>query len=252
MLRTFIFSILLTCLYLSAAGQTGDTLRTADTTLYVINHSSTGIINYTNESRSYLLNNLLKFNIVRKRISINTANGWVYGNQQTGLTNNDFTSSIDANLFKSVQKFYYWGVVMYDKSYSLKINDRLQSGAGIGYNLFAKPDFSIILSDGPLYERTSLYDTSTYSTIRNSFRIKYHIVIAKIITLEGTNFLQQSIMDEKDYIIRCANSISFKLKNWLSLTVSTTYNKLNISKNENFLCNIGFSFQKTLKKVKKI
>jgi hypothetical protein len=249
-LKRIFFVLLFFIFYEFIYAQTGDTLRTADTTLYVLNHSSTGIINYTNESRSYLLNNLLKFNIIRKRISINTANGWVYGSQLTGLTNNDFTSAVDVNLFKAVQKFYYWGVTTYDKSFSLKINNRLQTGAGVGYNLFAKPNFNIILSDGILYERTSLYDTTTYSTIRNSFRIKYHIVIAKIITLEGTNFLQQSFVQEKDYIIKCMNSISFKLKNWLSLTVSTTYNKINISKNENFLCNIGLNFQKTFTRVR--
>jgi hypothetical protein len=237
----FVFSIF----YHFSLAQIGDTLRTTDSTLYSINHASTGIINYTNVSRSYLLNNLLKINIIRKRISVNTTNGWIYGSQQTGLTNNDFTSAVDVNLLKAVQKFYYWGLVTYDKSYSLKINNRMQSGAGIGYNLFTKPNFNLILSDGLLYERTSLYDTSVYQTVRNSFRIKYRVVIASIITLEGTNFLQQSFASEKDYIIKLNNSISLKLKNWLSFTTSIIYNKLNISKNENFLCTIGFSFQKT-------
>jgi hypothetical protein len=239
------FFVLFICSYRSTMAQNGDTLRTADTTLYLINHSSTGIFNYTNESRSYLLNNLLKFNIVRKRISVNTTNGWVYGSQQTGLTNNDFLSAVDVNLFKTQRKLYYWGLATYDKSYSLKIDKRLQTGAGVGYNLFRKPSFNIILSDGILIEYADLYDTIAYVTTRNSFRIKYHILIGKVITFDGINFYQQSFLSAEDYILKFTNSVSFKLKNWLSFTISTVYNKLNISKKENFLCTVGLNFQKT-------
>jgi hypothetical protein len=251
MLKKIAFIILFTSLCHFAAAQINDTVRTSDSTLYYINHTSTGMINYTNDSRAYLLNNLLKFNINRKRVSLNTANSWIYGTQETGLTNNDFNSYVDLNLLKDVQKIYYWGLMNYDKSYSLKIDDRLQTGAGLGYNLITHPDLYINLSDGFLYERTSLYDTSTYSTVRNSLRIKYHIVVGKIITFDGTNFFQPSLFSEKDYIIKCMNSVSFKLKTWLSFTVSTTYNKLNITKNENFLCNVGLTFQKTFTTVKK-
>ncbi len=245
MLKKSLLLVLISLLYSYARGQNNnDTLRTTDSTLYMINHSSTGMINYTNNSRSYLLNNALKFNIVRKRISVNSSSGWIYGMQQTGLTNNDFTSAVDVSLFKTVQKFYYWGLAIYDKNFSLKINDRLQSGAGIAYNVLTNPKFNMVLSNGILYEYSSLYDT-TYSTARNSFRLKYHLMIGKIVSLNGINFLQQSYVSGKDYILKLNNNISFKMKNWVSFTVSTTYNKLNISNTENFICTIGLTFQKT-------
>lgn len=243
-MRGKLLLLLVVCFHHLASAQASDTVSTADSTRYIINHISTGIANYTNDSRSYLLNNMLKFNIVRKNISINTTNGWIYGHQQTGLTNNDFTSLVDVSLFKTLRKLYYWGLITYDKSYSLKITDRLQSGLGVGYNLFTSPRFNLILSDGILYERTSLYDTTSYSTVRNSFRLKYHLVIGKIVTLNGINFWQQSFLTGEDYIIKFTNSISFRLQNWISFTITTTYNKLNISRTENFLCTAGFSFQK--------
>lgn len=241
----FLLLLLLFCISTKVKAQTDDTLRTIDSTQFALNHSSTGIFNQTNDSRSYLLNNLLKFNIIRKRISINTSQGWIYGRQLTGLTNNDYNWVAEANLFKSVRRLYYWGLANYDKSYSLKITDRLQTGAGVGYSIFTKPSFNLVLSDGILYERTDLYDTTAYSTLRNSFRLKYRLVMAKIVTFEGTNFWQQSVFSWEDYILKFTNSISFRLKNWLSFTISATYNKLGISGTENFLGTVGFTFQRT-------
>jgi hypothetical protein len=92
-----------------------------DTSVYHLTHSTTGFVNRTTDGNSYLVNNNLRFNISKKRISTNSTNSWVYGSQESGLTNNDFSSTLDFNLFKSVSKFYYWGLATYDKSYSLKI-----------------------------------------------------------------------------------------------------------------------------------
>ncbi len=250
-MRKTVCSILLVFLCRFASGQIGDTLRSVDSTLYTVNHITTGIYNFTNDNRTYLLSNSLKFMVARKRISLSTVNGWVYGAQQAKLTNNDFSSVVDVTLFKTVQKLYYWALVTYDKSYSLKIDNRVQTGIGLGYNLVALPYFQVILSDGPLYERADLYDTTAYSTVRNSFRLRYRVKIAKMISLEGTNFLQQSFIYEKDYILKFDNTLSFKLQKWLSFTVATSYNKVNIGKKENFLCTVGFTFQKTYASVKK-
>ncbi|HVD98658.1 MAG TPA: DUF481 domain-containing protein [Cytophagaceae bacterium] len=248
--KVILYLVLLLSFHLSIA-QHGDTLRTADSTLYLLSHSSTGIINYTNISRSYLLNNLFKFNIIRKRLSFNTANSWVYGSQLTGITNNDYNSYADLDYLKAVQRFYYWGLLNYDKSYSLRIYDRLQTGAGVGYSVLTNPKYSLVLSDGFLYEYVHLYDipefynTPYYSTVRNSLRIKYHVEIGKILVFDGMNFWQPSLLSKEDYIVKLNNSLSLKIKRWLSFTVATTYNKLNISKTENFLCTIGLTFQKT-------
>lgn len=216
-----------------------------DTTSYHIDESATGFVNRAKDGNAYLVNNNLLFSVLRRNISLNAASSWVYGEQETGLTNNDISASIDANLFKTVSKFYYWGLVTYDKSYSLKINNRGQAGMGIGYTLIDRDDASLVLSDGPLYETSKLYDTSEYQTVRNSLRIKYRFVIGKRLVLDGTNFLQNSLLSEQDYIIKANNNLSFKLNNWLSLTIATAYNKLNQTHSETLLCNFGFRVERT-------
>jgi hypothetical protein len=215
-----------------------------DTSVYHLTHSTTGFVNRTTDGNSYLVNNNLRFNISKKRISTNSTNSWVYGSQESGLTNNDFSSTLDFNLFKSVSKFYYWGLATYDKSYSLKINNRVQTGLGIGYTVIDNKKIYLVFSDGPLYETSKLYDTSQYETVRNSFRIRYRMVIRKNITIDGVNFHQQSFLSGKDYIIKSTNTLSVKLNTWLSLIVAVQYNKLNITQKETLLCNFGFTFDR--------
>jgi len=215
-----------------------------DTSVYHLTHSTTGFLNRTNDGDAYLVNNNLRFNISKKRISANATNSWIYGSQESGLTNNDFSSIVDFNLLKSVSKFYYWGLASYDRSFSLKIDHRVQAGFGPGYTVVNTRKVYLVVSDGPLYENTKLYDTSQYNTVRNSFRIRYRMVVLKNITIDGTNFHQQSFLSGKDYIIKSVNTVSYKLNNWLSFSVAINYNKLNITHKESLLCNVGFTFDR--------
>lgn len=220
-----------------------------DTTNYYVNAASTGIINKTNDGSSYVLNNIIKFNLYRKAISINTTNSWIFGEQQSIRTNNDLLSSVDFSLYKTIRNLYYWGLASYEKNLSLKINNRLQTGLGIGYNLVDKDHIIIVLSNGILYEKTNLYNLETienpdYQILRNSFRIKFRIIINEIIVLDGTDFLQHSLADRKDYIIRSNTNLSVKLWKMISLTASLTWNKLNQTRRENLLCNFGLRAEK--------
>ena len=137
--------------------------------------TSTGIINQTNDGNSFVLNNNAKFNIKKKNKYFNSGAGWVYGRQNGQLTNNDVTATMDFDIYGKLPHLYYWGLAGYDKSYSLKINDRLQAGLGLGYNLLDKKNASVVVSDGILYEYSDLEDASSlhdrYQTIRNSLRI---------------------------------------------------------------------------------
>lgn len=220
-----------------------------DSTHHYVNYASTGVINKTNDGNSYLLNNNLKFNVSKKDVSINTTNSWIYGKQQNILSNNDFSTSADFNLFKTLQHFYYWGLANYDKSYSLKINNRLQTGLGIGYSILDREKSVLVISDGILYEKNDLYATSAefgsnqYETLRNSLRIKYKFIIKDIIVIDGADFLQQSLSCRSDYIIKSNTTLSIKLKKWLSLTAAVVYNKLNRTQRENLLINYGLSIE---------
>lgn len=180
----------------------------SDTTNYYINLSSSGIVNKTNDQSSFVLNNAFKLSFYKKHASFNLMQGWIYGKQQGVLTNQDFTSAFDFSLYKTFERFYYWGLGTYEKSLSLKINGRLQTGAGIGYNLVDKTNALVIISDGILYEESDLYDNTEtltseeYSTFRNSLRLKFRFLFKDMITVEGTDFLQHSLSDRHDYIIR--------------------------------------------------
>jgi hypothetical protein len=237
-----LFTLLIIAVSLPVFAQFNDTIN------YYVNHTSTGVINKTNDGSSYVLNNGLKFNIYKKSASLNTTNTWIYGKNQNGLTNNDYSAVIDLNLFKNARHLYYWALGNFDKSYSLKINHRLQAGTGIGYYVIDHKTFVMQLSDGLLYENSDLYDSETSSNkneiLRNSFRIKFRLVVKEILTIDGSDFLQNSLRDKDDYIIKSNTNLSLKLQKWLSLTVSFTYNKLNVTGRENLLLTYGLTLER--------
>lgn len=107
----------------------------SDSTNYYLNYTSTGSLNTTNDNRSYLLNNVVKLNFRKKGMSLNFNNNWVYGQQDRELTNNDFSSSLDFNLYEAASHFFYWGLANYNTSKSLKVNNQLLAGAGVAYCL---------------------------------------------------------------------------------------------------------------------
>jgi hypothetical protein len=195
-----------------------------------------------------LLTSGFKFNVRKKSVTFNSTNNYVFGEQRHRLTNNDFTSTLDFNLYKTLPHFYYWGLGNYDKSYSLKINDRLQAGLGVAYNILDKENAFINISDGIIYESSNLKITDStnavFKTARNSFRFRYRLVINDILIWEGTNFLQNSLRYKNDYIIRAVNSASLKLRRWLSFTTSATYNKIQRTNRENLLITFGLTAEK--------
>ena len=237
----FIF-FLLTAWSLFAYSQFSDSVH------HYINFGSTGVINRTNNNSSYVLTNALRFNISKKNIRLNSTSGWIYGEQQKTLTNKDFNSAVDFNIFKIGSKFYYWGLANYDKSYSLKINNRLQAGVGLAYNVIDTTTAFLNFSDGILYENSNLKltdSTNSYNSLfRNSFRLRYRFVIKNIIVFDGVNFFQNALSDGNDYIIKSVNTVSVKLKKWLSLTAATNYNRNQKTNSENLLITFGLSAEK--------
>lgn len=237
----FILLLAIVC-YTTAWGQFSDSVH------YYGKFSSTGSINTTQDGRSYLLNNSFKLGVSKKKIALNASGGWVYGEQDSVKTNNDFTSSMDFSLFRAVRQIYYWGLANYDKSYSLKINDRFQGGGGIAYNILERKGAYLSLSDGILFEKSDLFLEDTvrdvYHTFRNSFRLAYKFVIHDIVIIDGTHFLQNSLSHGSDVTIRSTSNLSILLRKWLSITATMTYNKLNRTGRENLLFNYGLTVEK--------
>ncbi len=216
-----------------------------DSTHYRFRFAGTGSLNKTNDSKAYLFSNGITFNSSYPKTVLTTTANWIYGEQSRQLTNNDFAALANLDFRKGLRKMYYWGLANYQTSYSLKIYYKIQSGMGIGYSLIDSPKTHISLSDGFLYEANNLQDATAgkevYSTIRNSFRLKYHFVIKDIISLNGTDFVQPSILSLNDYILNFNNDVSVKLRRWLNLTAALNYNRLNRTNLDNLLVTFGIS-----------
>jgi hypothetical protein len=218
-----------------------------DSTHYYLNFAATGSINQTNNDNSYLLNQALKFSIKKKTFSLNAFSSYNYGQQNKIISNNDVTASFDGNLYTRNPRFFYWGLVNYTSSYSLKINNQFQGGAGAAYSFIKNKNAYLNVSDGMLYEAGDLIlDTlhDVYNTFRNSLRVSFRWSIYELFVLDGTNFFQNSLSNGNDYIIKSNIGLSVKLRKWLSLTTAFTFNKFNRTDRQNLLFTYGLSMEK--------
>jgi hypothetical protein len=242
-----IFTRLLLCTlcilpFLCVSAQFNDSIN------YHLRFGTTGSLNRTSDGDAYLLNNVLGFNINKRKTTLNTNANWVWGQLNNTLTNNDFIATTDMDFLKKVSKLYYWGLLNYETSYSLKTIYRFQPGAGVGYRFIDTTNTVFVVSDGLLFEAANLTDATfgkeKYQTVRNSLRVKYHFLIGKIIIIEGSNFWQPSLLDFKDYILKFNNSLSLKLREWLSLTSAISFNKISRTDSQNLLFTFGITLDK--------
>ncbi len=221
----------------------------SDSVNYYLNFAGTGNINKTSTGTNYLFNNALKFEIDKKYVSLNSLTNYTYGKNPAQKTNNDFISIINVDVLRAQQKLYYWGLAGYEKSFSLKIDDRFQVGAGLGYTLLKTPVSSFIISNGILFETSELSEVDAegrkgYQTVRNSFRVKFRFNIKDIFKIDGSDFIQNSLSDKHDYIIKSNTNLSFRLYKSLNLTMAVNYNRLNLTATENLLISYGLMFEK--------
>jgi hypothetical protein len=239
--------ICLVCVGLLLACSGNVQAQYSDSVHYNLRFSGTGILNRTDNSQSYLLTNALRFGARLRKVDLNAGANYLYGQQDGNLKNNDFNSTVDVNIRgRFIPRLYYWGLGSFEKSYSLRVNNRTQAGGGLAYSIVDRGDSLFInLSDGVLYEYSDLQtsDTSqTFSSIaRNSFRLRMRYRLAQRLTFESTSFVQHSLQDGSDYILRSNNSLNLKLRKWLSLTSALTYNKVSRTGKENLLLTFGIT-----------
>lgn len=216
----------------------------SDTTAYHIQLNAAGSINRTNTNKAYLLNNFLNFGMKKKDIVLNSSTAWLYGKQNSSLSNNDFSSTLNFNLYKTIPHFYYWGLLNYNTSYSLKLKNQLLAGGGIAYSFLDSENAYANISNGLLFDQSSLIAGENYNTLRNSLRLQYHFAFKSIFTLDGSHYLQNSWNRKGDYIIRSVTTFGIQLRKWISLTTALNYNKLNITNSENLNFTYGVSLDK--------
>lgn len=208
-----------------------------------ISFTGTGNYSKTNTAATYLLNNALAYKLRLKKIELNSVNTWIYGSSGDGLTNNDFTSTMDFNIRKNTHRLYYWGLLNYTTSYSLKIKDQFQTGIGAAYKVWDEDKTWFNISNGILFETSSIIQSDSlsvnYSTFRNSLRMLFHYQFNKMVTFDANGMYQPSLQYGGDYLINAGTKISVQLKRWLNLTSSLTYNKIGRTQKENFIISYG-------------
>lgn len=219
-----------------------------DSTKHYVRFSAAGNLNRSNSATAYLLNQDVRFSVKNKHTTLNTAAAWLYGQQGSTLTNNDFNATADFNLYFDSSKLYCWALANYTASYSLKIVSQLQSGLGAAYNFVNTDKAWLNLSEGILYETSRLATgnpaLNRYQTFRNSLRLSYKFIIGGRVTFSGTNFLQQAFGNDHDYILRINNSLGIKLNKWISLGTTIGYNRFKRTGTENLLFTYGLMAEK--------
>jgi hypothetical protein len=219
-----------------------------DSISYYAYYNSTGTFTKTNDQRSLVFNNAVKFSVSKKIVSLHTTNSWLYGKQGDIKINNDFSSALEADFLKKTCRLYYWALGTFDKSYSLNIDHRFQVGAGLGLTAIDAKNILLVLSDGIIYEQGDLTDGELgqlqYDTWRNSFRIKYRWDITEVVILDGSTFFQPSLSEWEDQIIKSSTTLAFKIKKWLSITSALTYNKITRTDRENLLVTYGIILER--------
>lgn len=221
----------------TALGQFNDSIN------HYIYVGSTGTFSKTNDLNSFVLANNLKFSVSKKKLSFNTANSWVYGEQSDVRSNNDFSSLIEFDFLKKQKRLYYWGNGTFDKSYSLKIDYRYQAGAGLGLNIAQDAKLVLNITEGLIYETGNLIDKDLgerrYDVWRNSARFKYRWVIQDIVILDGFVLYQPSISTRHDTIFKTSTTLSVKVRKWLSLSSALTYNEITLTDRRNLIVTYG-------------
>lgn len=225
-----------------------DTTKHSPDSTYHINLTAAGSINRTISDITYLFNNDLKLGLKKKSISLSFDNDWIYGTDHHTLTNNDYTSVLQFNLYKSIPHFFYWGLANYNTSYSLKVNSQILAGAGVAYSVWDRKRAYFNISDGLVYDQSDLVlpDSShlSYHTVRNSLRLSFRFEIKDLLVIDGANFLQNSFNIASDYIIRSTTNLSVKLNKWLLLTSSVVYNEQKRTESSNFIFTYGVKIDK--------
>lgn len=238
MLKFMSVVVLVLALHFTTAAQFNDT------TLHRLSVNFGGNLSKSSTDKNYLLNNVLKYGFKRRKSELNFNTGWLYGENNDGLTNNDVFSSLDFNIYKdTTSKLNYWGLAGYTSSYSLKINNQFQAGLGAAYKFVDNKAVYFRVSDGFLFEQTDLMINDTvrdrYSTIRNSLRLQLKLFPAQRVSFEATGFWQPSMKNFNDYITTTQAALNIKLVKWLSLTTRFNYNRMSKTNKENILFSYG-------------
>ena len=219
-----------------------------DSTHFIFDYTSTGALNKTQNSSSFLLNNGFNSLLKERYIGLTLEANYLYGQQNGKTTNKDFSSTFNLDEFRYApfKHTYYWALIDYNTIYSLNINYQKEIGVGLAYLILSKPDAHLSISDGILYDKSNFFINTEHDVYRNSVRIKYHLLLNKIFQLDGIGYLQNAFGNAGDNVIKSKTTASFKVGKWLSVGSTASFNKSSFVQRQNFLLTYGFFITKNL------
>jgi hypothetical protein len=221
----------------------------SDSLTHRVRLSTSGTFNKTSDGLTYLLNNSGGFSVKKKQFVMNSNASWLYGGTLEKMTNNDVNASVDFNVYsKKVPDLYYWGLVNFTSSFSLKINEQIQSGAGLAYRIFNKEDLMFSVSDGLIFETSNIIQPDSvelrYETVRNSLRLQLNWKHKELVTVTGSGFWQPSLTYRNDHIVTSNLNVGFKVWRWVTLNTALNYNLISRTRKENFILTYGIAFER--------
>ncbi len=212
--------------------------------------NANGSLNITPLDRVYLLNNQIGYSFTKDRVELNSNAKWIYGFNNSGLVNNDFTGTLDGNFFHDTEKrFNSWILGSFVSSYSLRIISEYQGGAGVAYLFFddkKNKTFNLKISNGLIIEESHFYNPeniqSNYNILRNSLKVNFKLLMLnKRITMESATMWQPALNKANDYNFRTSATLNIPIWEFLSLQTRYEYNFITRTQRENTLLNYGIT-----------
>ncbi len=240
-MKTNLYFVLVFCFGATCNAQFNDTIHS------YISLSATGNFNRTNEIRSSLSSNTFEFKRRSAKLAANTSLRYIFGKQNGEVANNDFYGLQELNKYIRTQRFYAWVLASYAQIYSLGIRHQFQTGPGLAYTILQKQYVSFNISDGIIYEYRQLRDEKISNlrdqAIRNSLRLQLKGNLNDVVSLTSTFFLQNSLADARDAIIREETELQLRVHKVLTLTGKLQYNLLTSTEKETLLLTWGLTYR---------
>jgi hypothetical protein len=252
--KYFTYYVFIFCFYISLIFQSTKVLgQKNDTTDHKIKYDLKGSYNKNTNNQNFILNNELGYSYKINHLEFNANTKWIYGFNSEKLVNNDFTGIVDGNyFFDSLKMFNAWILGSYLTSYSLKVFNEYQTGAGLAYKILdnkKNKHFFLRISDGIIFESSNFLNTdgttNAYNTIRNSLRVQAKIYFMNNkVALEHTSFWQPSLDIKNDYNFRSSTELKISISSNMAFGTKYEYNYISRTQRENTIINYGISIQK--------
>lgn len=224
---------------------------------YKMNINSNGSFNKTPNSTVYLLSNNAHLNYSKQQLEYNLYGKWNYGANSIKLTNNDFSSSFDCNLYlDSKRRYNGWVIASFISSYSLNIRNEYQLGLGAAYKLLDTSSgkaFFIKISNGLIWEYSDFLqpnkERGLYYVVRNSLRLQFRVYSKnRRISFESTTFWQQALNKAHDYNWRSTARLEYKIWEGFTLNTQLEYNYITRTERDNLIVTYGIGLKWPQKK----